>query len=187
MESIHVHNNVLGRRTDGGLMALLLSKSAAGVMVRRLLPAVLVIPMVLGWLQVQGQRAGWFGTETGVGLLVLAHVVVFGALVWINAVWLQRSDTERQQAEEALRASQDRTRAIVEIALDGIITMDHMGRIVDFNPAAERLFGHRSHEVLGRTLANVIIPPTLREDHVRGLAHYLATGEGPALDSRIEM
>jgi PAS domain S-box-containing protein len=187
MELIHAHNNVLGRRTDGGLMWLLLSKSAAGVMVRRLLPAALVVPMGLGWLQLQGQYAGWFGTEAGVALFVLAHVVVFGALIWANAALLQRSDTERQQAEDALRTSQDRTRAIVEIALDGIITMDHMGRIVDFDPAAERLFGHRSQEVIGRTLVDVIISPARRDEHVRSLAHYLATSEGPARGSRIEM
>jgi PAS domain-containing protein len=56
-------------------------------------------------------------------------------------------------------------RADSEIALDGIITMDHMGRIVAFNPAAERLFGYRSPEVIGRMLADVIIPPALRSVH----------------------
>jgi PAS domain S-box-containing protein len=100
---------------------------------------------------------------------------------------LQTEITERKQAEVALQASHDRTRAIVETALDAIITMDEQGRIVDFNPAAERIFGQSSGDVIGQPLAEVIIPPDLRVRHRRGLAHYLATGEGPVLGKHIEM
>src|SRR5215211_5428912 len=77
--------------------------------------------------------------------------------------------------------------AIMEAALDGIITMDHAGMITDFNPAAELMFGYRRAEVLGRELAETIIPPSLRDSHRRGLARYLATGEGPVLNRRIEL
>jgi len=65
--------------------------------------------------------------------------------------------------------------------------MDHQGRIVDFNPAAERTFGYRRDEVIGKTLAETIVPPSLRESHRRGLARYLETGEGPVLGRRIEL
>ena len=100
---------------------------------------------------------------------------------------LRQEIAERQQVEQALRESHERTHAIVEIALDALITMDHEGRIVEFNPAAEQIFGYRSSEVIGRLLAEVIIPPALREQHQRGLAHYLATGEAPVLGKRIEI
>jgi PAS domain S-box-containing protein len=88
---------------------------------------------------------------------------------------------------EALKASEGRNRAVVESALDAIIAMDHEGRIMGFNPAAERMFGHRSTDVVGQTLADTVIPPALRESHRRGLAHYLATGEGPVLGKRVEL
>ncbi len=94
--------------------------------------------------------------------------------------------TERRRAEEALRESRQRTLAIIDTALDGIITMDHQGRITEFNAAAERIFGYRAEEVIGRQLADAIIPPHLRESHNRGLAHYFATGEGPVLGKVIE-
>jgi PAS domain S-box-containing protein len=94
---------------------------------------------------------------------------------------------ERKRAEDSLRENQERTQAIIQTALDGIITMDHEGRIIDFNPAAERIFGHRSAEVIGRELANVIIPPELREQHRLGLKHYLESGEGPLIGKRIEI
>ena len=65
--------------------------------------------------------------------------------------------------------------------------MDYKGRIIDFNPAAERTFGYRREEVIGRTLAETIIPRSLRDSHRRGLARYLETGDGPVLGRRIEL
>ena len=100
---------------------------------------------------------------------------------------LEAEVSEHRQAEEALRQSQQRSRAIVETAMDGLITMDHEGRIVDFNAAAEQIFGYRGSEVIGQPLADIIIPPPLREQHRRGLAHYLATGEAPVLGRRLEI
>jgi hypothetical protein len=78
-------------------------------------------------------------------------------------------------------------RAILESALDSIITMDHKGRIVEFNPAAEKTFGYTRAEAIGKEMAELIIPPALRERHRRGLSHYLETGEGPVLGKRIEI
>jgi PAS domain S-box-containing protein len=77
--------------------------------------------------------------------------------------------------------------AIVAAALDCIVTMNHEGRIVEFNPAAERTFGHARADVLGRAMADVIIPPGLRERHRVGLAHHLATGEAAVIGRRIEI
>ena len=95
--------------------------------------------------------------------------------------------TERKRAEEAIRSSEARHRAILETALDCIITIDHEGRVVEFNPAAERTFGYALDEIRGRPMAELIIPPALREGHHRGLGRYLATGEGPVLGQRIEV
>jgi PAS domain S-box-containing protein len=80
-----------------------------------------------------------------------------------------------------------RRSAILESALDCIITIDHQGRILEFNPAAEQTFGYARRDVLGMEMAEAIIPPSLREAHRRGLAHYLATGEGPVLGQRLEL
>ena len=107
---------------------------------------------------------------------------------------LKRELSERRLMEEKLRQeerelkdSEARKTAILESALDCIVTIDHEGCITEFNPAAERTFGYRRDEVLGRHLANVIIPLSLREKHRQGFAHYLATGEARVLGKRIEM
>ena len=94
---------------------------------------------------------------------------------------------ERKRAEEELRLSEARKAAILDSALDCIVTIDHEGCIIEFNPAAERTFGYRRDEVLGQQLADVIIPPALRERHRQGFARYLATGEARVLGKRIEM
>jgi two-component system CheB/CheR fusion protein len=92
--------------------------------------------------------------------------------------------TRRHSASEDLSAL---NRAILESALDCIITMDANGIVREFNPAAERVFGFRRDEAVGKELAELIIPPRMRDQHRRGLAHYLRTGEGPVLGKRIEI
>jgi PAS domain S-box-containing protein len=98
-----------------------------------------------------------------------------------------RDITERKKAEDAIRESEERIRAILESALDCVITMDHQGRVVEFNPAAEKTFGYKRDEAIGQLLANLIIPSSLREHHERGLTHYLSTGEAPVLGKRVEL
>jgi PAS domain S-box-containing protein len=94
---------------------------------------------------------------------------------------------ERKRAEEELRRSEARKAAILDSALDCIVSIDREGCITEFNPAAERTFGYRRDKVLGQQLADVIIPPALREGHRHGFARYLATGEARVLGKRIEM
>jgi len=100
---------------------------------------------------------------------------------------LAAANEKLRQEEKELKRSEARKAAILDSALDCIVTIDHEGRITEFNPAAERTFGYRRDEVVGSHLADVIIPPSLREKHRRGLARYLATGEARMLGRRIEI
>jgi diguanylate cyclase (GGDEF)-like protein/PAS domain S-box-containing protein len=81
----------------------------------------------------------------------------------------------------------ERLHAILESAMDCIITADGEGRIIDFNAAAERTFGYHRDQVLGRTVAEVMVPPLLRDAHDRGMARFLETGEGAFLGRRVEL
>nr|WP_158926779.1 PAS domain S-box protein [Acidisphaera sp. S103] len=94
---------------------------------------------------------------------------------------------ERIQSDAALMRSEARKTAILNTALDCIVTMDHTGCITEFNPAAERTFGYRREDVMGKPLADIIIPPSLREAHRLGLARFLATGEARVLGTRLEL
>jgi PAS domain S-box-containing protein len=93
----------------------------------------------------------------------------------------------RLEVEAALRDSEALKAAILEAALDCIVTIDQDSRVVEWNPAAERTFGHPRAAALGADMAELIIPPELREAHRRGLARHLATGEGPVLGRRVEV
>ncbi|WP_168196461.1 ATP-binding protein [Bdellovibrio sp. NC01] len=88
---------------------------------------------------------------------------------------------------DALRVSEDRNRSFIELANDAFIGMDQSGNISDWNRQAEKIFGWRRDEVIGKQLADTVIPEKYRESHRKGLAKYLATGEGPILNHRIEI
>jgi PAS domain S-box-containing protein len=93
----------------------------------------------------------------------------------------------RRRAESALRDSEALKSAMLGSAYDCVIGMDHLGRVIEFNEAAERTFGYRRDEAVGRELAGLIIPPDLRERHREGLARYLETGETRILNQRTEL
>jgi PAS domain S-box-containing protein len=105
----------------------------------------------------------------------------------LGVVLIFRDVTEQRRAERELRESEARKSAVLRTALDCIITMDHEGRVVEFNPAAEKTFGYRREEIVGQELCEYIIPTGLRELHRQGLANYLANGEGPVLGRRLEL
>ncbi|OWJ91516.1 histidine kinase [Pseudomonas sp. A46] len=116
---------------------------------------------------------------------VLLKRVTIGGIDRILAI--TREITQRKEAEQALRASELQYRAITNTALDCFIGMDERGRVLAFNPAAERCFGIGREQALGRSLLKLIIPPRFREAYERGLEHYLMTGQGAFLGKRMEV
>ncbi len=107
---------------------------------------------------------------------------------------LRKEIAERKSAEERLRQEETELKrseahkaAILDSSLDCIVAMDHEGCITEFNPAAERTFGYDREKVVGKHLAEVIVPPSLRERHRAGFARHLATGESRVLGRRVEM
>jgi PAS domain S-box-containing protein len=110
---------------------------------------------------------------------LLSTMAVLGSLIGQFVV--------RRRAEEASRERDALTRAILSSALDAVITMDSDGKVVEFNPAAERMFGYSGEDAVGRDMADLIVPPSLRAAHRAGLERYLETGVGSYLDARIEI
>ena len=94
--------------------------------------------------------------------------------------------TERKRAEESLRESEETLAMTVNTALDAVVTMDAHGRITRWNAQAEQIFGWSREEVVGRDLADTVVPPVHRAAHHGGLRNFLASGEGPVLNKRIE-
>jgi PAS domain S-box-containing protein len=93
----------------------------------------------------------------------------------------------RRNAEDEVRVSESRLRAMLEAALDAVVTMDHRGHVIGWNHAASAIFGYHPSEAIGRDMAELIVPPHLRKAHRQGLARILE-GERPViLDRRLEL
>jgi len=130
------------------------------------------------------------------GVMAVVVLVAGGFVVWtwsLHRLVRQRTRAldeqlaERQRAAAALEHSEQRIRQIIATALDAVVTMDAGGLITGWSPQAERTFGWTRDEVIGRPLAETIVPETYRAQHVKGLRQFLATGDGPVLNTRVEL
>ncbi len=139
----------------------------------------------------------------GVGTFLLGHVErsivaavsipLLALLLWstirlrIEYRQAQQESAWARAAEAALLQSQERNRAIVDTALDGVITIDAAGIVTEWNAQATAIFGWVREEAMGKLLSDTIIPHRDREAHAQGIREYLKTGVGPVLNRRIEI
>ncbi|MCG8457234.1 MAG: PAS domain S-box protein, partial [Holophagales bacterium] len=130
----------------------------------------------IGFLRKDGSL---FPAEVSASLLETEHGKLVQAIV--------RDITERKLAEESLRQSEERKSAMLETALDCIVTIDHRGSIVEFNPAAEATFGYSKDEVIGRSMADLLLPEEYRRAHAAGMARYAESGKAKVRGQRLEL
>jgi PAS domain S-box-containing protein len=166
---------------EQGLMALITSDTVGGVLLRRLLPTSVVQPLVLGWLELQGERAELYTREFGLALFALANVAVFIALVWWNANLLNVAESERQRSEEIRGETEERFRLLVEGVKDyAIVMLDPQGQVASWNAGAERIQGYPTEEILGAPFDRFFPADAVRQGKP---AHELRTA---AAEGRVE-
>ncbi|MFT6991932.1 MAG: PAS domain S-box-containing protein [Paraglaciecola sp.] len=100
---------------------------------------------------------------------------------------LKDSIASREQIMATLERNTVKSQAILSASLDAVITFDENGMVIDYNEASERIFGWQPDEIIGKDMAKYIIPSKMREAHNKTIQHYLASGEGPILGSRIQL
>jgi PAS domain S-box-containing protein len=143
-------------------------------------------------LSPDAQRRPYLVLATGALISLLAGAVV-GTLAHNRARALAAAKqlaadiARRHQMEAELQQSERMARRIIETALDAFIQIDQEGRVIEWNPQAERLFGWQRSDAVGHHLAELIVPPEQRERHRAGLARYARTGEARILGQRLEM
>ncbi len=155
---------LLCARPDRGVMRVLTSDSAGGLMARRLLPAVIFVPVVLGWLRLKGQTAVFYDTELGVALMVVSSIVVFAVLVGLSARLLYRTDIERGRVEEELREAEQRFRSSFGDAAIGMGLVGTDGRWLQVNRSLCEILGYSERELLGKTFQDITHPDDLETD-----------------------
>jgi PAS domain S-box-containing protein len=170
---------------DRGLMGAVGSPAPGGVMAMRLLPRVLLLPSVLGWIRWEGQLQGYYDTAFGLALFTSINATCFVFLIWSTASRLNRLDQTRLLADAEVRrlnetlearvaqrtaeleASEERFSSIIDAVKDySIITLDPEGRVTSWNSGAERQKGYRAEEILGKHLSTFYSP----EEQERGVA-----------------
>lgn len=136
---------------DRGLILVLRDRGPSGSMARTVLPLAVSIPVAVGALRLWGQHQGYYGTEAGVTLQVMANVIVMSALLVASILALHRSDQIRREREEALKKSEYFNRTINAASPDCVSLLDQSGNVLFSNEAAVRAFGVASvSELLGR-------------------------------------
>ncbi len=134
-----------------GLMEPLSRDSVGSVMARRLVPAVVAVPLLLEWLRHRGEHERFFNDEFGIALMVVSSMAVLTLVVWRSAVVLNRIDLERNRALASLSAEERFRKTLEDSILTGIVVTDTRRRIIHVNPAFCRIVGREKEELVGAT------------------------------------
>jgi len=136
-------------RPEQGLMKNVSSDSHGGIMLRRILPIVIVIPLALGWLKIHGEETGLFGNKFGVSFVATCNLFIISLFVYILSVQLNRLDAKRRQTEKTLQDSEVRYTALFSTAVEGILVADvQEKKFLYCNPAICRMLGYTEEELM---------------------------------------
>jgi PAS domain S-box-containing protein len=169
---------VMFAHAERGLGELVASKSVGGTLIRRLLPAAILGPLIIGWLRWKGQSAGLYSDWTGVALMTVTSAGWLSGLTVWTGFTVERSERERRVSQDIV----DRLASIVECSNDAIIGKTTDGTVTNWNPAAEAIYGYSAQEIVGRSIF-VVIPPGGRKEfeaildrvrHGQRVSHYEA-------------
>ncbi len=147
---------VLCARPSVGFMALATSTSFGGALLRRLLPATLLMLFALSWLRLESERRGWCSAELGVALFTLAMIIIFTLLVWWSARAMQRLERERDVSEEKRVEAVALNQLIMDNSLDVLCAVDKEGRFLKVSSAALDQWGYAPAELIGRRYADLV-------------------------------
>jgi PAS domain S-box-containing protein len=172
---------------DSGIMGEFTGPFPGSFIARFLVPAAIIIPVLLGFLRLKAAWSGMVSLESGAALLILAIIIIFLALTWFIVVSLNKRGLLKHETDRSLRESEQQVQTIFNAAPDAVIVMDDEGKIIEWNPMAEKTLGWKRNEVIGKLLSETIIPHRFREAHEKGMKHFLETGEGPLLGKIIEI
>ena len=140
-------------RPGSGMMAVVASATAGGVMARRLFPASVLVLLPLGWIRLEGQRRGFYGSALGVALYTVINIAVFGLLVWWAAKSLYRTETERVRLTTQNRDNEAQMRLLLDSTAEAIYGIDTDGHCTFTNQACMRLLGYAdSQSLLGKDM-----------------------------------
>ena len=162
---------VLLARPERGVMRVLTSEHGGGVMARRILVVAILLPVALGWLLVRIEQSSLLGNRLGLALFVATNITLLVIWSWLVARSLNLSEATREQAQVSLQQSQAQIAAVIDSAMDAIISVDGDQRVFLFNDAAEKMFRCTAVEAVGQPI-DLFIPPRFRSAHSAGIRTF---------------
>ena len=173
-------------RPDTWLMNVFIGDKAGAIMARRLLPALLILPLLIGWLRLQGERFGAFSSEVGVALVAVVYTVCFLSLVLMNAKSFNRTDQRRREAEETLRESEQLLKHALEAGDMGVWGLDTKTGKAWRSLRHDQIFGYEAPltEWTYQMFLDHVLPED-REAVDRKFGHALSSGTEWSFECRI--
>ena len=160
---------ILFAQAGKGIMKELTGSNIGSVIGRSLLPFVVLLPILFGYLRLLAYWNGLITTEFGVAVLVSSIILTFTVIIWFNMGLLNRRDLQKQAAEKKLLESEERFRLIVSSVKDyAIIMLDPSGQVMSWNEGAERIKGYKKEEIIGKNMSVFYTPGEIK----RGEPHY---------------
>jgi len=138
-------------RPTEGLMALVTADDPGGISLRRLLPAAIILPVLLGWLRLAGERAGVFDAPMGTAMVMVSFIVIFSALAY-------HVSRQASRSARALREKEERLRAIFDNAGVGLAEVARDDCIVAANDRLCEILGYERQELLGKKIHDLTAP-----------------------------
>jgi PAS domain S-box-containing protein len=139
-------------RLDSWLMKVFTSRNGGGLMSRILIPGLLILPIVIGWFRISGERTGLFTSEVGVILVALTYMICFVFLTWLSARSVNRTDEKRKKLEEARLQDAQRLKYHLENSPLAVIEWNADFVVTQWSNEAERIFGWNEEETLGKRI-----------------------------------
>ena len=140
---------------DYGPTRLLAQQGPAGTLVRRVLPGLILVPIVLGLVRLAGQQAGLYDLAFGTAASTLVEIAILLMMLWWTARAISEQSSRRERAEGERRKQAQELRTVLESISDGLITLDAHWRYAYVNPEAERLLRTPARDLLGKIIWNV--------------------------------
>ncbi len=169
---------IIWSRPNVGFMRLSTSDTAAGLLIRRLLPAIIFAPPILGWCSLHGYYLDWYKIEFGLALFAASNIIVFSLLTWWAARAIENADEEKQQAQQLSSWQQ----AILNSADLTIISTNLNGVILTCNVGALKQLGYKEREIIGNVTPVIFHEPTELKQRAQELSERLQQTIEPTFD-----
>ena len=146
---------LLALQVDSSLVRTLCEESNAGILARRVMPVAFIVPLVVGWARVQGQRAGLYDYAFGAALRTLFEMAILGGLLWWSVQAIRLRDLRERRSELERRSTEQRLADTLESMTDGFVMLDRQWRFQYINAEAERILRRSRSDVIGKVIWDV--------------------------------